>query len=189
MSNVFQNLQLQRIANAIEDGAVTGSITIDVKGAGDMQPATATAAGVHGLVPAPQAGDENKVLSGAGTWIDAGGGGLDYSTVEQNTGVKWIDGSKIYQKTIDFGAMPVNTEKDVAHNIDGLAYVVDIEFIVYSATQGQWRLMPAISRGNIMAQSVYGVDSQYVFVLGGQNADVDSNWAGIVTLRYTKSAE
>lgn len=85
MSNVFQNLQLQRIANAIEDGAVTGSITIDVKGAGDMQPATATAAGVHGLVPAPQAGDENKVLSGAGTWIDAGGGGTTYTVISDTT--------------------------------------------------------------------------------------------------------
>lgn len=186
MQNTYMNKMLQRIADAVERWT-GGSITIDVTGAGDMQGATSASAGVHGLVPAPAAGDENKVLSGAGTWIDAGGGGgLDYSTVEQNTGVKWIDGSKIYQKTIDFGAMPVNAEKDVAHNIDGLAYVVDIEFIVYSATQGQWRLMPVISRGNVMAQSVYGVDSQYVFVLGGQNADVDSNWAGIVTLRYTK---
>ena len=117
-----------------------------------------------------------------------GGGGVDYSTTEQDTGLKWIDGSAIYQKTIDFGTMPSNQEKDVEHGISNLAFVVDMEFIVYNSTQGQWRLMPSISRGNIQAQSVYGVDSQYIWALGGQNADVDSDWTGTVTLRYTKSS-
>ena len=39
----------------------------------DMTGATATQNGVHGLVPAPQIGDEKKVLLGNGTWgsIDA----------------------------------------------------------------------------------------------------------------------
>ena len=36
---------------------------------GDMTGATSGAAGAHGLVPAPSAGDEDKVLSGAGTWV------------------------------------------------------------------------------------------------------------------------
>ena len=84
--------------------------------------------------------------------------------------------------------MPSNQEKDVEHGISNLAFVVDMEFIVYNSTQGQWRLMPSISRGNIQAQSVYGVDSQYIWALGGQNADVDSDWTGTVTLRYTKSS-
>lgn len=37
---------------------------------GDMTGATAGAAGTHGLVPAPAAGDQNKVLNGDGTWKD-----------------------------------------------------------------------------------------------------------------------
>lgn len=36
---------------------------------GDMTGATSGAAGAHGLVPAPSAGDEGKFLSGAGTWV------------------------------------------------------------------------------------------------------------------------
>lgn len=36
----------------------------------DMRGATSSTAGVHGLVPAPAVGDEEKVLSGAGTWIE-----------------------------------------------------------------------------------------------------------------------
>lgn len=35
----------------------------------------------------------NELLSGVG------GGGVDYSTTEQDTGLKWIDGKPIYQKT------------------------------------------------------------------------------------------
>lgn len=30
-------------------------------------------------------------------------GGVDYSTTEQYTGLKWIDGKKIYKRTFDFG--------------------------------------------------------------------------------------
>lgn len=30
----------------------------------------------------------------------SGGGGIDYSTEEQDTGLKWIDGRTIYQKTV-----------------------------------------------------------------------------------------
>lgn len=105
MSSVFDALQLQRIAQAIEDGyAGGGSLTVDVTGAGDMQGATAGTAGVHGLVPAPAAGDQDKYLSGGGTWEDLPqySGGVNYSTSEQDTGLKWTDGKTIYQKTINF---------------------------------------------------------------------------------------
>ena len=36
----------------------------------DMTGATSGAAGAHGLVPAPAQGDQNKVLTGGGTWTD-----------------------------------------------------------------------------------------------------------------------
>ena len=101
MQNTYMNKMLQRIADAVERWT-GGSITIDVTGAGDMQGATSSAAGVHGLVPAPQAGDQDKFLTGAGTFERPPGGGVDYSLSEQNTGLKWIDGKYIYQKTITF---------------------------------------------------------------------------------------
>lgn len=40
---------------------------------GDMTGATSSAAGAHGLVPAPAAGDEDKVLKGDGTWGEVAG--------------------------------------------------------------------------------------------------------------------
>ena len=134
MQNTYMNKMLQRIADAVERWT-GGSITLDVTGAGDMQPATATAAGAHGLVPAPQAGDENKVLSGAGTWIDAGGGGgLDYSTAEQNTGVKWIDGKGIYQKSVEFTTGAAGEYHRLQTGI--LAEkILKVEFFGYNAAQ------------------------------------------------------
>ena len=44
-------------------------------GSAVMQGATAGAAGKAGAVPAPSAGDQNKVLKGDGTWGEASGGG------------------------------------------------------------------------------------------------------------------
>ena len=43
---------------------------------GEMTGATAQAAGSSGLVPVPQAGDQNKFLRGDGTWVEIAGGNL-----------------------------------------------------------------------------------------------------------------
>ena len=50
-------------------------------------------------------------VSGTVYNIPSGGGGIDYSTTEQNTGRKWIDGSDIYERTyvIPISAISGNT--------------------------------------------------------------------------------
>lgn len=50
-----------------------------------MSPASASTAGVKGLVPAPAAGDQNKYLRGDGTWQDVSGGGGSSISREQIT--------------------------------------------------------------------------------------------------------
>lgn len=67
----------------------------------DFTGATANDPGTSGLVPAPASGDREKFLCGDGTWKTVSGGGsvIDYSTTEQNTGQKWIDGKDIYMCT------------------------------------------------------------------------------------------
>lgn len=70
-------------------------------GISDMTGATSSVDGTHGLVPAPQAGDEDKVLRGDGTWGSAG----DTATVRYNentdrfevlkSGV-WVESIKAY---------------------------------------------------------------------------------------------
>lgn len=134
MSNIFQNLQLQRIADAIENGQAGGEITIDVTGAGDMQGATASTAGVHGLVPAPQAGDQDKFLTGAGTFASPQGGGVDYSLTEQNTGLKWIDGKAIYQQSVEFTTGVAGTYHRLQTGI--LAEkILKVEFFGYNSVE------------------------------------------------------
>lgn len=51
----------------------------------------------------------------------------NYSTSEQNTGFKWIDGRDIFKKTINFGALPNSTGKAVPHNIQNLDMVIKTE--------------------------------------------------------------
>lgn len=54
-------------------------------------------------LPEVTSADNGKVLGVVeGSWnkMDAPSGGIDYSTTEQNTGRKWIDGKDIFQKTI-----------------------------------------------------------------------------------------
>lgn len=45
-----------------------------------------------------------------------------YDVQEQQVGF-WIDGNPLYEKTIDFGALPNNTSKSVPHNVDNLDIV------------------------------------------------------------------
>ena len=65
----------------------------------DMTGATASTDGTHGLVPAPEAGDEDKFLKGDGTWGEAGGN-VVYSSTPKVVG-KWIDGvTDVYEVTM-----------------------------------------------------------------------------------------
>lgn len=56
----------------------------------DFTGATASVAGAHGLVPAPAAGDQGKVLHGDGTWQDATAKLIEMSYGESNAWAKFI---------------------------------------------------------------------------------------------------
>jgi hypothetical protein len=65
------------ITKTFTSGA-NATITI---GADAMTGATSSAAGAAGIVPKPVAGDQDKVLTGAGTWAKVGNGNIDWSTI------------------------------------------------------------------------------------------------------------
>lgn len=129
-SNVFMNNQLERIADYIDAGkAGGGTLTMDVTGFGDMQGATVGQAGVHGLVPAPAAGDQDKVLTGAGTWETPSGGGLpDYSNLITSGTYDLFDGFN-YTATADcfiiimVGCSTSNSYPNISINNTQIGYI------------------------------------------------------------------
>ena len=54
--------------NAVQNKVIKSYVDNSIAGISDMTGATATQNGAHGFVPAPQIGDEKKVLLGNGTW-------------------------------------------------------------------------------------------------------------------------
>ena len=56
--------------NPVENSVITAALNGKAADS-DMTGATSSVAGVHGLVPAPAAGDQDKYLKGDGTWSSA----------------------------------------------------------------------------------------------------------------------
>lgn len=77
------------------------------------------------LVPMTGIGLDLEVLKNALPSSGGGSGsGVDYSETEQWSGQRWIDGRKIYQKTIVMGALANNTRKNVVHGIENLDFCI-----------------------------------------------------------------
>lgn len=104
---------------------------------GDMTGATSQDAGTHGLVPAPSAGDENKVLSGAGTWVAVSSGG-SYSAgnginIDANNEIS-IDTSVV----AEVSDIPTNTSDLVNDGADGTSTYVEADDLATVATSGSY---------------------------------------------------
>ena len=66
-----------------------------------FQPAGVSSNGTKGLVPRPSAGDNGKFLSNEGWANPPDYTPPNYSTNEQKTGQKWIDGKDIYFRVVE----------------------------------------------------------------------------------------
>lgn len=238
----------------------------------DMTGATSGTAGAHGLVPAPAAGDQDKVLSGAGTWVAQSGGttytagshiditsdvisaegyiwgddaapastpastitsamivdgtiqatdiatgvvpiitmtdtdpgegsplaannfiavygddpsNMNYSLIEVKTGATWIDGSPIYKKTIDFGALPNATTKSVSIGATNVDHYIKFEGVAWTSS-GTTINFPMVSPYNVAYQVGAYIDSGNIIVQAGDNKSGYSTC--YVTVYYTKSS-
>lgn len=114
-----------------------------------------------------------------------GGSSLpDYSTTEQRTGQKWIDGKPIYQKTLVFDEISGNYSSSEL-NLD-IETVTDFYAWVKLGTQGgsQWITVPFIE------DQYYRCGCHYQS--GDDKIYVKSSWGAtdaIVTLKYTKTTD
>lgn len=115
------------------------------------------------------------------------GGGIDYSTEEQDTGLKWIDGSKIYQKTFD-KRNTVLTTHEWNNDVLGTSNINIIKFEGYISNTDDASLIP---------YTFYRSSSSYVSTTTNPiNSDISiyndisayTICVGIITIWYTKTA-
>lgn len=72
----------------------------------------------------------------------------NYSTTEQKTGQKWIDGKDIYCKVIELGALPNATTKNVAHNITNISKWIKIVGVANNTNNTTGLSIPLVYDGN-----------------------------------------
>ena len=108
-----------------------------------------------------------------------------YSTTEQVIGT-WIDGKPIYRKVIDFGALPDNTTKYVAHNI-AFDNLIDVKAIAKRTTDSYSFPLPFVDIfGSTPSRIALAVNSSDVLI----NTYIDrSNLICYVILEYTKTTD
>lgn len=110
--------------------------------------------------------------------------GGNYSESEIDTNYTWVDGKKIYKKTILFASLSNASNVSADHNIVGLADIINITGLTCQ-NNNRWRNlnMPA---GNVPTQwTIVEVDETKVYVYSGN--DQRSQRASI-TLYYTKTS-
>ena len=115
---------------------------------------------------------------------------IDYSTSEQDTGCKWIDGKKIYKKTISTGALP-EKGATTATDISSLSVdtIVDYRGMAWASSSKNFRALPFVgeSMDNMIRVDVNGGSTLRI------SSTASSGWGSYdnsyVTLWYTKTTD
>ena len=108
---------------------------------------------------------------------------LDYSSTEMDTGATWVDGSKIYKKTVYLGLLPNASNKTVAHNIANLDKVVKIEAIIHNG--GTYAMIPFVHTQAVTGNININVNTTDITISTGNDR---SSWSGDCTIYYTKTS-
>lgn len=111
--------------------------------------------------------------------------GVDYSTTEKKTGQKWIDGKDIYFKTVNFGALPDNTNKSVPHDISNIDLILFKSGIAYNEDKSTELQLPHIAFGSLSYYSI-SLDVNKTNVVITTGTDRTSLTDCFVTVYYTK---
>lgn len=113
---------------------------------------------------------------------------MDYSTSEQDTGCKWIDGKKIYKKTISTGSLPQGgaiTTTDIS--LLSVDTIVDYRGVAWASSLRNFRALPFVgeSMNNMIRVDVQGGTTLRIL------STADSDWGNYdnsyITLWYTKT--
>ena len=130
--------------------------------------------------------DINEVLakleSIANVITGGGGSAINYNTSEVNTGVKWIDGKYIYQKTIQ-GTLPADTSSTVILTDANIDTMISGEGIAWAdSTRNNYIISSSQSSSRFI-----GISQLYDNIRLHYAAYLSNNYNNYtVTIRYTK---
>lgn len=121
-------------------------------------------------------------MTTGGSVIDNGnnGGGVNYTTAEQDTGLTWVGGETIYQKTLVAGTFPNANSVNVAHGITGLDKIIKFEGYGDDGTNGIPLPYTQQTGDNIQLSS----DDTNVVISSTANF---SGFSGHITIWYIKT--
>lgn len=106
-----------------------------------------------------------------------------YSTTEQVVGT-WIGNKPIYRKVIECGALPNNSNKDVAHNIQNLGITTDCRGMAIRTSDSRALTIPDSTPG---AEIGCGVTNTNVYITT-HNDRSSFNYSFLI-LEYTKTTD
>lgn len=107
-----------------------------------------------------------------------------YSTTERRVGT-WIDGKPVYEKVIDFGALPNNDNKSVDAGVPNLKMLVKLEFYATNGTATFPIPYYAVSNAQYSMQVSYETGNGIMV-----KTSVDrSAYTGVAIIRYTKTTD
>lgn len=107
-----------------------------------------------------------------------------YSTTEVDTGATWVDGRKIYKKTISCGGGS-NQYKAVNHNISNLRRTIKIEGQAYDGNVCIPIPFVATGSGTSSSVQLYVSSTQIVIECGAARDNLTEMY---ITLWYTKAS-
>ena len=109
-----------------------------------------------------------------------------YDTNERIVG-RWIDGKPIYQITINCGALPNTRDKEIAHNVSNIDYVINAFGIGINSNNGYSIIIGGTGTNSNHASDVGLHASRSIIKVKAY--DDRSAYTGYVTIQYTKTTD
>lgn len=110
----------------------------------------------------------------------------EYSTTEKVVG-KWIDDRDVYEKVVNFGALPNATTKSVAHGITDLDYCISVSAVASNSEHSNF-VLPLVQPETTAIPSQIGITLNATNINIYSGADRSGYTSCYVVLRYVKVA-
>ena len=128
---------------------------------------------------------------GSGTWTPSGVPAVHYSTEEQVVGT-WIDGSTLYEKTVEITSIPNSNITNTAHGISNINTIISVIGTVHTlasvSSNNSFTSIPRV-QDNVSGSEFLAIEVNDTNIqLKGRGKNFTTIYdKAFVTLRYTKS--